>query len=373
MSLFNPRTKPLINPRMAFLTIIGFWIFLFVISTLRSAVLEFPDQFQLTGRRFVVTMIGIILTWLFYLFLRMFDRRPLAARIMAAAFGAIPCALAIAVANYFIFNYDPVSLFEDPNLGKKVIEVEALLGMTALQEVAEIAITRYFFVIAWALLYLALGYAREVGEAERMASRYAQAAKDAELRSLRYQVNPHFLFNTLNSLSSLVVTGRNIQAEAMIQNLSAFYRNSLSSDPLADVTLSEEIAMQKLYLDIEAVRYPERLRTEIVIDPLLENMKVPALILQPLVENAIKHGVATSDQPVTLRIEGKILGDNAVITISDDNASPSINNTGNGIGIANVRDRLQVRYGDAAQFTNGAKPGGGYTAILSLPYSMAAL
>jgi two-component system, LytTR family, sensor kinase len=373
MSLFNPRTKPLINPRMAFLTIIGFWIFLFVISTLRSAVLEFPDQFQLTGRRFVVTMIGIILTWLLYLFLRMFDRRPLAARIMAAAFGAIPCALAIAVANYFIFNYDPVSLFEDPNLGKKVIEVEALLGMTALQEVAEIAITRYFFVIAWALLYLALGYAREVGEAERMASRYAQAAKDAELRSLRYQVNPHFLFNTLNSLSSLVVTGRNIHAEAMIQNLSAFYRNSLSSDPLADVTLSEEIAMQKLYLDIEAVRYPERLRTEIVIDPLLQNMKVPALILQPLVENAIKHGVATSDQQVTLRIEGKILGDNAVITISDDNASPSINNTGNGIGIANVRDRLQVRYGDAAQFTNGAKPGGGYTAILSLPYSMTAL
>ncbi len=353
---------------MAFLTIVGFWLFLFVTSTLRSIVLEFPDQFQLTGRRAAVTFIGIFLTWLLYLFLRMFDRRPLGARITAAALGAIPCALAIAVANYYVFNYDPISLFEDPNLGKKVIEVEALLGMTALQEVAEITITRYFFVIAWALLYLALGYAREVGEAERMASRYAQAAKDAELRSLRYQVNPHFLFNTLNSLSSLVVTGRNDQAEAMIQNLSAFYRNSLSSDPLADVTLSEEIAMQKLYLDIEAVRYPERLRSEIVIDTLLENLKVPALILQPLVENAIKHGVAASKIPVTVRIEAKILSDKALITVSDDCAEPAINSAGNGIGIANVRDRLSARYGDMAQLENAAQPNGGYAATLLLPY-----
>jgi two-component system, LytTR family, sensor kinase len=362
---------PLIHPRFAFLTIVGFWIFLFVISTLRSAVLEFPDQFQLTGRRAVVTVIGIILTWLFYLFLRRYDRKPLAARITAAAIAAIPCALAIAVANYFIFNYDPVSLFEDPNLGKKVIEVEALLGMTGVQEVAEITITRYFFVIAWALLYLALGYAREVGEAERTASRYAQVAKEAELRSLRYQVNPHFLFNTLNSLSSLVIQGRNAQAETMIQNLSTFYRNSLSNDPLADVTLAEEVELQKLYLDIEAVRYPKRLQTEIGIDPALENLRVPALILQPLVENAIKHGVANSDQPVLVRIATHISEDSAVISVSDDSTAPSLNSAGNGIGIgiANVRDRLTARYGEAAKLVTGGQPKGGYAATITLPRS----
>jgi two-component system, LytTR family, sensor kinase len=364
----EPAQKPLINQKLAFLTIIGFWIFLGLITTLRSAVLEFPDQLELASRRLVVTVIGILLTWLLYLFLRLFDRKQLGVRVTAVFIGSIPCALAISVVNFYVFNiYDPVSLFDDPVLGQKVQEVENLLGMTALQEVVEIAITRYFFVISWATMYLALSYVREVREAERSASRYAQAAKDAELRSLRYQVNPHFLFNTLNSLSSLVIQGRNVQAESMIQNLSAFYRNSLSSDPLADVTLAEEIELQKLYLDIETVRYPERLRIQIEIEPGLLDIRVPALILQPLVENAIKHGVSISDQPVGVTIGAKQHDGKAAISISDNCTTPSIPKIGNGIGLNNVRDRLTARYGIAAKLVTHTPPEGGFVATLYLP------
>ena len=370
MQLSSPR-KALVGHQMAFLTIVGFWLFHAVITSLRAALLDFPAQGELINRRMVVTAIGIVLTGLLYLFLRLFDRQPLGRRVMAAFLGAIPCSIAIAWVNYFVFNvYDPINLFEDPNVGRQVEEVQALLGISAWQEVAEIAVTRYFFIIAWASLFLALGYAREVREAERKASRYAQAAQDSELRSLRYQVNPHFLFNTLNSLSSLVIKGQPKKAEAMIQNLSNFYRTSLNSDPLEDVTLAEEVDLQRLYLDIEAVRYPERLRTVIDIAPELMHQHVPALILQPLVENAIKYGVSRSGRPVTITIKAEQIEDMLVISVADDGEPMGTGgDCGNGIGLANVRDRLEARYRSVASLQTYASPKGGFIATLTMPLS----
>lgn len=368
---FVKSRKTLVGHQMAFLTIIGFWLFHALIVSLRAAVMDFPAQGELASRRMAVTVIGIMLTWLLYLFLRLFDRRPLGIRVAAAFIASVPCAIAIAIANYYVFNvYDPISLFADPDVGRRVQEVEALLGLSAWQEIAEISVTRYFFIIAWASLFLALGYAREVREAERKASRFAQAAQDSELRSLRYQVNPHFLFNTLNSLSSLVITGKPKEAEAMIQNLSNFYRTSLSSDPLEDVTLEEEVDLQRLYLDIEAVRYPKRLRTVIDISPELMNQYVPALILQPLVENAIKYAVSRTTRPVTITISAQADGDNMILSVADDGEAMDDSHVGgNGIGLANVRDRLEARYKSAARLDTHAKRGGGYVATLTLPLS----
>lgn len=277
----------------------------------------------------------------------------------------------LASANVYVFNfYDPISLFKDPDLGKTVADLRDKIGLSFWQEIADIAVTHYFFMIAWASLYVALGYAREVREAERKASRFAQAAQDAELRSLRYQVNPHFLFNTLNSLSSLVITGKPQAAEAMIQNLSNFYRTSLSSDPLEDVTLAEEVELQRLYLEIEKIRFPERLRTMINIPPELMNQYVPALILQPLVENAIKYGVSRANRPVTVDIRAEKVDEMMVIKIIDD-GEPIVSGSdqGNGIGLANVRDRLEARYRSAASLEAGPKNGGGFSATLTLPLS----
>ena len=267
--------QPLVGHQMAFLTIVGFWVFHAVIVSLRSAVMDFPSQDELALRRIMVTVAGIALTWLLYLVLRMFDRQPMGVRVATAFLAAIPCAISIAYVNYYFFNlYDPANLFADQSLDHSVAEIQEQLRLTGLQDIAEVAVTRYFFIIAWASLYLALGYAREVREAERTASRYAQAAHDSELRSLRYQVNPHFLFNTLNSLSSLVITRQNEKAEAMIQNLASFYRTSLSSDPLDDVTLAEEVELQRHYLGIEKVRYPERLQTTFDIPKQLERLRL---------------------------------------------------------------------------------------------------
>ena len=306
-----------------------------------------------------------------YIGLRLADRQSLGFRVSLAFFGAIPAAILLASANFYIFNlYDPISLFKDPNVGRTVEDLKDQLGLSFWQEIADISVTHYFFLIAWASLYVAIGYAREVREAERKTSRFAQAAQDAELRSLRYQVNPHFLFNTLNSLSSLVITGKPTEAETMIQNLSNFYRTSLSSDPLEDVTLEEEVDLQRLYLEIEGVRHPKRLRTKFDIPPELMHQHVPALILQPLVENAIKYGVSRTTRPVTITIGAKLQEDHLVISVEDDGEAMDVTHVGgNGIGLANVRDRLEARYRSAAKLETEAFSGGGYRATLTVPLS----
>ena len=362
---------PLIGHQMALLTIMGFWAFYALILSLRAALLDFPAQAILFERRLIVALVGVLVTWLLYVGLRMVDRRSLSFRVSLTFLGAIPCAMILASANFYIFNlYDPISLFKDPSIGRSVEDLKAQLGLSFWQEIADISVTHYFFLIAWGSLYVAIGYAREVREAERKTSRFAQAAQDAELRSLRYQVNPHFLFNTLNSLSSLVMTGKPKEAEAMIQNLSNFYRNSLSSDPLEDVTLAEEVELQRLYLDIESVRYPKRLRVKIDIPDALMGQHVPALILQPLVENAIKYGVSRTTRPVELSISAKAEGNVLILSVRDDGEAVDPHDVGgNGIGLANVRDRLEARYKSAARLDAQAISGGGFVAMLTLPLS----
>ena len=368
---FVQQRKPLVGQQMALLTIIGFWAFYALILSLRAALLDFPAQSTLFERRLMVAVVGIFVTWVMYIGLRLADRQSLGFRVSFAFFGAIPAAILLASANFYIFNlYDPISLFKDPNVGRTVEDLKDQLGLSFWQEIADISVTHYFFLIAWASLYVAIGYAREVREAERKTSRFAQAAQDAELRSLRYQVNPHFLFNTLNSLSSLVITGKPTEAETMIQNLSNFYRTSLSSDPLEDVTLEEEVDLQRLYLEIEGVRHPKRLRTKFDIPPELMHQHVPALILQPLVENAIKYGVSRTTRPVTITICAKLQEDHLVISVEDNGEAMDVSHVGgNGIGLANVRDRLEARYRSAAKLETEAFSVGGYRATLTVPLS----
>ncbi len=352
-------------------TIIGFWLFYTLLVSLRALFFNVPDQMEWAGRRAVVTIIGICITILLYLLLRLLDHKPLSTRFAAAIILSIPAAFAIAGANYYVFEiYDPVVLFDDPQIAQQIKTIEQQLGINMWQAVLGQATERFFFLVAWSLLYLALGYARDVREAERVASRFARVAQDAELTSLRYQVNPHFLFNTLNSLSSLVIKENNAQAERMIQNLATFYRASLSSDPLADVTLTEEVELQRRYLEIEAIRYPERLRALIEIAPDVANISVPALILQPLVENAIKHGVSRSSDPVTLSIIGWRDTAGVHITICDDavqGATSSIPDQYSSIGLANVRDRLELRYAGKARLIAGPLTNRGFEATILLP------
>jgi LytS/YehU family sensor histidine kinase len=246
-------------------------------------------------------------------------------------------------------------------------------GMTptelAFRSVVEGSLSWYFLFAAWASLYVAIGYATQLRASDSRAAAFEREAQEAQLRALRYQINPHFLFNTLNSLSSLILSQRTDVAERMIMNLSTFFRTTLTADPTADIALEEEIRLQRLYLDIEQVRFPERLKVEIDIPPELAAARVPVLILQPVVENAIKYGVARSRRPVALRISASEEAGRLHLKVKDDGeaAAATAAEGGAGVGLKNVCERLVARYGVQAGCFHGPDPSGGYTVHVILP------
>lgn len=233
---------------------------------------------------------------------------------------------------------------------------------------ADAAVIWLFFFAAWSAFYLATLAQAQALRAQRRAAAAESAAQTAQVRALRYQVNPHFLFNTLNSLSALVMTGKDAAAEKMIQTLSAFYRRSLAEDPTGDIALEAEVALQRSYLEIEAVRFPERLRPRFDLPEALETACVPGLILQPLVENSVRYAVASTARPVTVAIAAREEAGQLVLEVSDDGpAGPDAGEHGFGIGLANVRDRLAARYGDAASLVSGPVAAGGWRSVIRLP------
>ena len=385
--------------RSVLLSMVLLWGTYFLLITLRSYVFEMDMQSEMAARRFLVTLAGIGLTMVLWALLRLVDLRPLWVKICAAIIFAIPIAVAIGQINQFAFQdlrtelqqkfaeerglrLDDkgnllVDLPEDaptetarPEEPDTLNQSESLIIVPAGQNrgswlaVLEIALGRYFLLLAWASTYFALVAGTKARTAERREQQFRSAAKAAELRSLRYQVNPHFLFNTLNSLSALVMTGKGDQAEKMIQTISRFYRHSLADEPTSDVTLREEFDLQKLYLNIEAVRFPERLKPVFELPEDLEEARVPGMILQPLVENSVKYAVSAVTRPVTVKVAAHEEFDRLVVTISDDGPGvPEGTAHGFGIGLANVSDRLEARFGSDIGFTSTPVPGGYRTEI----------
>lgn len=360
----TPFTVP---PRIALLSILGFWIFYYVSITLRSWIMDYPGHLLMLDNRAWVSLFGIGITYVLYRVLRAFCHHTLRMRVVAAFLFSAVAATAYSTVNYvsfYVVDPKPVEIEQQAraqNRGDSEPE-----DKDAAHLIAENAIGWYFFFLSWAVFYLALSYAGAVRESEREAARLRAAAQTAEIRALRYQVNPHFLFNTLNSISSLVMSDKREDAEAMILNLSTFFRTSLAAGPTEDVPLADEIAVQKLYLEIEAVRFPERLRAVFEIDPAAANACVPGLILQPLIENAIKYGVAPTRRPVQICVSAKVTGEKLEVTVSDDGEGIKTPN-GTGLGLRNVRDRLSARFGDDAALTAGKRSEGGFTATLTLP------
>jgi signal transduction histidine kinase len=358
----------------ALLSIVAFWAFYFAVNTLRSIVNSgLADQVNLFGQRIVVSLISGGATLLLYWLLRRSHSPTMKRNIVRAAVLAVPAAFLYSSVNYVVFDRQflthPVIFVSSPTdpLSLSIGVPEPDEDMTPAQYIVGDAVSGYFFFATWAALFLLLCYGVEVRALERRAAALRAAAQSAELRALRYQVNPHFLFNTLNSLSSLVLAGRNAAAERMIAGLSDFFRTSMAGDPTAEVPLSEEIFLQRLYLDIEAARFPDRLAVAIDVPDAVQDVPVPGLILQPLIENAVKHGVARSRKRVTIRIGARRVGDTLLIEVADygDAVTPDAN--GSGVGLRNVRERLAARYGDAATLDAGPGPHGGHTVRLSLP------
>ncbi|HEX8233382.1 MAG TPA: histidine kinase [Caulobacteraceae bacterium] len=208
----------------------------------------------------------------------------------------------------------------------------------------------------------------KIQDRERQLSEARAAAHQAQLAALRFQLNPHFLFNTLNAISTLIVTGRNGEAELMMQKLSDFLRASLSSDPDGFITLDDELATIHAYLEIESVRFGERLAVDFACPTPLLDALVPSFILQPLVENAIKYAVAPSKGTVTIRVEAAHDGDDLTIMVEDDGQASdrAATRSGTGVGLHNVRARLEALFGarGSLEATPRAK---GFLAVVRLP------
>ncbi len=214
--------------------------------------------------------------------------------------------------------------------------------------------------------------ARAVRVSEHRLAEARNAAQNAELAALRFQLNPHFLFNTLNAISSLIVTNRNADADRMTMKLSDFLRLTLEADPEAEVTLDEELATTQSYLDIEAVRFGERLRFEFECPATLLEARVPSFLLQPIVENSIKYAVLPSRLPITLSLRATCADEMLQLRIKDDGrqsfGTPSPGGTG--LGLRNVRKRLTAFYGDQCDLSATATDGG-FVVVLTLPLRFA--
>ena len=386
------------DSRIALYSIVGFWSFYFLINSVRSLVLQDPHQVENLGNRVVVASLSMVITGMVYVFIRRSSAASMRRSMVTAAVLALPAAIAYSTLNWLVFEGTPHPAHhwmsapahsppppqapsgaldipappapppppETLNVGHTAMEDE----LTPVKAIGENSASGYFFFVAWAALFLSLRYAGEVRVLERRSAELRAAAQYAELRALRYQVNPHFLFNTLNSLSSLILTDKRAQAERMILNLATFFRTSLSGDPTEDVSLAEEIALQRLYLDIEAVRFPDRLVVEIDLPETLATAQVPGLILQPLVENAVKHGVSRTVRPVTISIRARERDDQLVLTVENTAAVGPCEHgvvDGTGVGLRNVCDRLIARFGDEAKCRWGAPSPGSFEVELTMP------
>jgi len=229
------------------------------------------------------------------------------------------------------------------------------------------------FLIAYALILTATYL---VDARERIARQAAEAAQlnaelsKAQLAALRGQMEPHFMYNTLNSIAGLVRDRQGEQAVSMIVGLSEFLRRASQDSLRAQVTLAEEVEYLQRYLDIQKVRFGDRLRVVVTIPPDLLGAQIPSLLLQPLAENAIKHGIAKRSGGGTVEIAGVRRNGSLRLSVYNDasDLAPDWEATPLGVGIGNLRKRLEILYGDESDLRLGRLDAGGVEVAVTLPF-----
>ena len=227
--------------------------------------------------------------------------------------------------------------------------------------------------VAWSALYYSINFYLLLEEQSDRLIRLESQASNAQLAMLRYQLNPHFLFNTLNSISTLVLLKQTDRANAMLSRLSSFLRYTLVNESTGMVTVAQEIETLKLYLEIEKMRFEDRLRTHFHVDPSCDRALLPSLLLQPLVENAIKYAVTPQEEGADISIEVRRQIDRVMINVSDTGPGADAQykkraDESTGVGLANIRDRLAQAYGDNQRFETQSETTGGFRVFIEIPY-----
>jgi signal transduction histidine kinase len=225
--------------------------------------------------------------------------------------------------------------------------------------------------LTWVMV-LTVSYAwryRKEGQRQQVeASRLEAELARAQLQSLKSQLHPHFLFNSLNAVATLTATDP-VAARRIVLLLSGLLRRALTETDTQEVALARETDFARSYLEIEQVRFSNRLKVEMSIDPCAERALVPHMVLQPLVENAVRHGIGPKAEPGTIRVEAGITSEGLRLAVIDDGVGRAreIRSEGGGVGLANVRARLVRLYGDRARLECAERAGGGFTAAVLVP------
>ena len=218
-----------------------------------------------------------------------------------------------------------------------------------------------------ATVYEIAQWAREARERARIEADLSARLAAAELGLLRMQLQPHFLFNALNTVSSLMEVDKE-KARSVLADIGDLFRMAIERLGRPEVRLSDEIEFLRRYLEIQQTRFSDRLRVDFTIDPDTDDASVPSLILQPLVENAIRHGVEPRRGPVTIRVATDTDGSRLRMTVANTaDGGPSEASPGAGIGLQNTRDRLKQMYGDAAMMNASLTSTGEYVVTIAMP------
>ncbi len=234
----------------------------------------------------------------------------------------------------------------------------------------------FMVMVVWSALYFGIKFYLVAQEEQRRRLNATAMAHEAQLKMLHYQLNPHFLFNTLNAISTLILDKDTELANTMVSRLSRFLRYSLDNDPMQTVTVAEEVKALKLYLDIEKVRFGNRLQLSFAVEDGAQSALMPSLLLQPLVENSIKYAIAQAVDGGSIAVRAWLADGELHLSVADDGPGLDLKEgglpEGHGVGLANCRERLKELYGGAAGFSLDTTDPHGLTVNIRMPLERAA-
>jgi LytS/YehU family sensor histidine kinase len=305
----------------------------------------------------IESIVGYCITLLLSTLYNYYRRRPRIAAVVLTILTLAAATVLYAVLDAFSFS---LVIPSRPGLNLSLVLGSIFINFTVLA--------------GWSALYFGINFYLIVEDQNDQLAALGDQASSAQLAMLRYQLNPHFLFNTLNSISTLVLLKQTERANAMLSRLSSFLRYTLANEPTAHVTIAQEVETLKLYLEIEKMRFEDRLRPSFEVDPRVAKARLPSLLLQPLVENAIKYAVTPKEEGAEIAVVARLNGDRVQIAVSDTGpglnemkARPSLST---GVGLANIKERLAQAYGPDHRFETRSIPGGGFGVEIEFPFQL---
>jgi two-component sensor histidine kinase len=333
-----------------FLATAGMWLLCLLVWTLDAAVERQPHQLDNAVRGFVCDAVGASLCGAIYWALRRLEGRSLSLRLLAtlvlASLATMVFMAVLFTVYHLVMPYGPTK-------------------PTWLVDHLDTAVATLWTILACCGIYFSMGLGAALRDSEAV-------ALDSQNRMLRYQLDPHFLFNIHSALATLIHDDRNAEAEQMVRSLSNFLRRSIEKDPAALAPLAEELAAMREYIGVEATRFGKRLKFVESVEPAVRDALAPSFILQPLLENAIKHGLSQAARPVTIELGAAREANGLKLWVQDDGAGKHAKGSVTlGVGLENVRSRLQTLYGSAASMSAQQGAQGGFRVELSLPLAFA--